>query len=190
VSGKHAPASPKSFYLSLARTGSVLAAVIAVVVAIGLVATGGSPSKGHPSPPPTTPASATDTIAPSQSATVAPAPVSVIVLNATGRQGLAKLVAVRITEIDGFSASVPKPGNATPTNTTTIFVRDDAIDAAQRLRRAAFPFMKASAIKLADRTSPGAEQAAPLTVVLGLDYPAEPSDSPSPRKRSPTPTPT
>lgn len=171
--GKHAPASPKSFYLSLARAGAILAVVLGVTAGIAIVATGGGKKPAvHPSATPSVTAS------PSNSTPVAVPPVQVAVLNGTTRQGLASVVAARLTAGGWTVKGVP--GNGPTTSKTTIYVRADAGADAERLRRTQFPFMSAESIVVATSADPGAKENAALTVVIGSDYPKVGSGSKSP----------
>lgn len=172
VRGKHAPASSKSFYLSLARAGAILAVVIGVTVGIAIVATGGGKKPlAHPR------TSATATPSPTPSAP-AIAPIQVTVLNGTDRQGLASVVAARLTAAGWTVRGLP--GNAPAARKTTIYVRDGASADAERLRRTQFPFMAEESIVIAAPADPGAKENAALTVVIGSDYPKVASGSKSP----------
>lgn len=174
--GKHAPASPKSFYMSLARAGGILVAAIVVIVAIVIVATGEEKKPvARPSPSPS------PTVAASPSPSQILGPLQVVVLNSTDRNGLAKAVATKLT-LDGWIVK-PPPGNAPTHAHTTIYVRHGAMQDAQRLKRTEFPFMSDDAIVEASVNDPGNEENAALTLVLGNDYPKTTSRS------TPTPSP-
>src|SRR5687767_588847 len=109
--GKHAPESPRSYYVSLARAlGAALGAVALMVVAVVILLSrgdgteqAGSPTVGSPrasvSRSPAPRASSTPTASPTTSptsSTLAPAQVSVLVQNGTTRSGLAARTADKI----------------------------------------------------------------------------------------------
>jgi hypothetical protein len=175
--GKHAPDSPTSFYLSIARAVTGALAALALVVAIAMVAVNsrandepraaGTPAASSPtelssveeSP---TPEPSESEPEPSVAEPVrAPAKTSVDVLNGTPRAGLARSLADRIAGKDYKIATV---GNAARAAKTTIFYRKDAKAEAEALLRA-FPELKR--IREASGSTPGS---ALLTVVIGDNY--------------------
>ena len=107
--GKHAPASPRSFYVSLGKAvGGALGAVGLIVLAIVLVAGRGGGTKQAGSPAIQTPsASHSPAPTPSASTTPTPKPTSstlpkrqtiVDVLNGTNRNGLERSKGKKITD--------------------------------------------------------------------------------------------
>lgn len=176
--GKHAPASPKSFILSVARhvvallTGLGLLVVI-VVVALGSdggdtklpVASPSETTSAEPEPSVTeTPVFTTPTpsIEEPTPETLAPAKVTVIVLNGTTTAGLARTVSDAL-EKDGYRAGAP--GNAPAQEKTTIYFRSSAYREEAQALGDAHPELGSVARATAEtRTS------AMITVVLGADY--------------------
>lgn len=180
--GKHAPDSPASFYLSVARAAGGALAALALVVAIAMVAVnsraddtprangtpttsapatserpaGESPSPGSSlSPEPSQPSEAEPVRAPSKT--------TVDVLNGTSRSGLARALSERIDK-EGYK--IGTVGNASPATKTTIFYRKDARAEAEALLRA-FPELKR--VREASAGTPGQSL---LTVVIGSNYEA------------------
>lgn len=177
--GKHAPASPRSFYLSLARSiGGALAAlglVAGVAVLIASSRTAGEPDgtaapPGSPSPSPTATVSPTPSPTPSPRPSPSPSPspsplprsdVSVEVLNGTRRNGLAARTAERLEDSGYADVEI---GNAPePAERTRIFFREGFRAEAERLLED-FPDFSALA-------PAGEGQSAMLRVVLGDDFP-------------------
>ena len=169
--GKHAPESPGSFYLSVARAVGGALVVLGVVAVIAIAATGSGkkPKAQITTPPPTASVHPTVTSSPSQSATptatataVNPASVTVDVLNGTQRAGLATALANKL-KADGYT--IKKIGNqATHQTQTTIYYKAGSKAAAEALL-ASHPELK--------RFAPApAGQTVTLTVVIGDDYKA------------------
>jgi hypothetical protein len=168
--GRHAPASPRSFYLSVARSvGGSLAAVALMAVAVFLVLDhGGQEPKGFPTVAGSPTTTTTPTARPTASRTpAAPSPsvlpaskVTVDVRNGTTRAGLAAKTADRVRAA-GYP--VLKVGNEAPLAQSTIFYRPDSLDEAKAFQRRfpEFSVLKAS-------TTNGA---AILRVVIGADFP-------------------
>lgn len=169
--GKHAPASPRSFYVSVARAlGAALGAVGLMVVAVLVLLSRDNDTKlGGPvvsSPPPSV-SSRSPTPRPSVSATPSPRPavlpatqVTVQVLNGTTRNGLARRVSKEITD-EGYR--VLNVGNASRLAKSTIFYREGSRDEAL-----AFQTIFREFTVLQESTSTGG---AMLRVVIGSDYP-------------------
>jgi hypothetical protein len=175
VPGKHAPESPTSFYLSVARAGAGALAVLGLVIAIVLVAVGSNDNPtavGTSSQTPTTitstpPAtSTTPSVEPTRSERplVARARVVVEVLNGTTTSGLAAGVEAKLRS-DGYSR-VSVGNTSAPAERTVIFYKPTFKREAERM--------------LADRpellrvkqATPSSEGSAPIVVVLGPDYEA------------------
>lgn len=174
--GKHAPASPRSYYVSLARAlGAALGAVALMVVAVVILLSRGgdtdqagspaitpraSASTKSPSPRP----SASPTVSPtatSSPTTLPPSKVTVNVQNGTARTGLAKSTAAKI-EKEGYN--VGQVNNAgTSFSKSTIFYRKGAKDEALAFQRT---FPEFTVLKEATGS-----QTAMLRVVVGADYP-------------------
>jgi LytR cell envelope-related transcriptional attenuator len=172
--GKHAPASPRSYYVSLARAlGAALGAVALMVVAVVILLSrggdtnqAGSPaisprataSTKSPSPSPSPTVSPTATSSPT---TLAPSKVTVNVQNGTARPGLARSTATKI-ENEGYN--VGQVNNAGSSfSKSTIFYRKGAKDEALAFQRT-FPEFTV----LREATG---SQTAMLRVVIGADYP-------------------
>lgn len=175
--GKHAPGSPSSFYLSVARAVlgalAVLGAVVLLVVLVvsrggddgGPVATPTITRTNTPRATPTATATATST----PTATASPSPtlrprskVTIVVLNATGRTGLARRVA---DELEKGGYNVVRVGNAERAAKTTIYYKSSAkADAEALLDR--YPELG----RTRSATASSAKDAL-LTIVLGADYP-------------------
>jgi len=170
VPGKHAPESPTSFYLSLARAVGGALVVLGVVAAIAIAATGGGgkkPGAQNTTPPPTVSAhvtaSSTPTVTPSTTAsTPSLANITVDVLNGTQRAGLATALANKL-KADGYT--VKKIGNQAAHQTqTTIYFAAGFKSAAEALL-SKHPELK--------RFAPApSTQTVTLTVVIGDDYKA------------------
>jgi len=169
--GKHAPESSASFLYSLARSvGGALAAVgVMVVLVVALLNRGGDEPLGSPaiSPRPsssrtTSPTPSPSTSTPTPTPTVlAPANVTVSVLNGTSRHGLASQTANEI-KAEGYKVSTV--GNTAAIAHSTIFYR---------------PGHKAEALAFQQRFSQfsvvrqgGSSQDEMLRVVIGADYPS------------------
>ncbi|HEV2685306.1 MAG TPA: LytR C-terminal domain-containing protein, partial [Actinomycetota bacterium] len=172
VPGKHAPESPASFYLSVARAVGGALVVLGVVAAIAIAATGGGgkkPTSQTSTPPPTISTHPTvsstpsTTVTPTATATVSNlASITVDVLNGTQRAGLATTLANKL-KADGYT--VKKVGNQTAHQAlTTIYYRVGSKGAADALL-AAHPELK----RVAEAPS---SQTVTLTVVIGDDYKA------------------
>ncbi len=172
--GKHAPASPRSFYLSLTRSiGGALAALglVAVIVVVAVSSRGedGPPladptvtGAGSPSPTPTM------SVEPTPEETPPPPLVprrrlEIEVLNGTGRTGLAAGVEERMRE-EGYRRI--EIGNTAAAERTTIFYRGSMRREARRLLR---DFPEFGRIREARSGSPGEAE---ITVVLGDDHEA------------------
>ena len=168
--GKHAPESPASFYLSVARAVGGALVVLGVVAVIAIAATGGGgkkPAAQTTTPPPTV--STHPTVSSTPSTTVTPtatasnlARITVDVLNGTQRAGLATTLANKL-KAEGYT--VKKVGNQPSHQAqTTIYYRVGFKAAADALL-AAHPELK--------RVAEGpASQAETLSVVIGDDYKA------------------
>jgi len=174
VPGKHAPESPTSFYLSVARAVGGALVVLGVVALIALAAVGSNKkpqAKTTSTPRPRTTATATQST--STAATTTPSPsaaahpvskVTVNVLNATQRAGLAASVAGKLDK-EGYQIKTVDNCRC-GTQNTTIYYRGSAERAdAQALLRA-HPEFKRVAPATSDIPNAGAF----LTVVLGSDY--------------------
>lgn len=185
--GRHAPASSKSFLISLGTAIGGALAALAVVVGIAVVVLNAGSDAEEPNainttPPPTTTTeptpTVTDTATPTETATPTPTqtaevtPVSettLRVLNGTGRAGLAAGMADR-AKAEGYPEA--KVGNSQRTAKSTIYYRADSQDEAEELRRR-FPELTEIA------PAPASFQTdVMLTIVLGDDYPS-PAPSPS-----------
>lgn len=172
--GKHAPASPLSFYSSVARHIAGAAAVLAVVVLVVVLATSDDDGAGlgssTPDPSPsaeTSPqASPSTSTTPPPSATRAPrqrSEVTIVVLNGTGRAGLAGRTKERLVAA-GYT--VVRVGNADgPTDRTTVFYRPGALPEADLVLED-FPDL----IRAEKAQGSEAGSDALLTIVLGDDY--------------------
>jgi hypothetical protein len=174
VPGKHAPESPTSFYLSVARAVGGALVVLGIVAAIAVAATGSGgkkPTSQGSTPPPTV--STHPTISSTPSATAAtptptatapsPSSVTIDVLNGTARPGLATALANKLKS-EGYT--IRKVGNQTAHQTaTTIYYKTGSKAAADALL-AAHPELK--------RVAPAsaAQSAVTLTIVIGDDYKA------------------
>jgi hypothetical protein len=174
VPGKHAPESPNSFYLSVARAVLGALAVLGVVIAIVLVLVnrgGDEPDfNALPSSSPTqtttrsspTPTASESKISPVQ--TLRPkAKVTIAVLNGTGRAGLAAKVQDKL-EKAGYN--VITIGNASRTIKTTVFFRKGAKADAQALLDAYDEFGRVAA------AGDESDDKALITIILGSDYPS------------------
>lgn len=169
--GKHAPASPRSFYFSIAK---LAAAVIGAALVVGLIAasvigpTAPKQPRAAATTTPTATASATPTPTVSQSHTPSPtatplrkrSAVTVLVLNATSRSGLAGRVSDSL-EAEGYRKR--SVGNDDDAATSVVYYRSG---------------YRAEAARLADDLGIGSVKKAPsglqgsarLTVVLGADF--------------------
>jgi LytR cell envelope-related transcriptional attenuator len=171
--GKHAPASPRSYYVSLARAlGAALGAVALMVIAVVILLSrgGDSDQAGSPAITPrpsasTTPRpTSTRTPSPSPAATastLAPSKVTVNVQNGTSRPRLAATTAAKI-RAKGYQ--VTQVNNAgTAFSKSTIFYRKGAKDEALAFQEM---FPEFTVLKAATGS-----QTALLRVVAGADYP-------------------
>lgn len=184
--GKHAPASSKSFLISLGTAIAGALVALGIVVGIAVVALNAGNDDGTAAVPTTTPTRSLPVSSPSRTATVsespsptesapatakAPSETTLRVLNGAGRAGLAAAFADR-AKAEGY----PQPivDNAEdPATKSTIYYRADSEAEAEALR-ARFPELTEIA------PAPAAFKTdVMLTVVLGQDYPAS-SPSPSP----------
>lgn len=165
--GKHAPESPASFYLSVARAvgGALVVLGIVAVIAIAATGSGKKPNAQVSTPPPTASThpsvTPTPTLTPTAT-TTSLASITVDVLNGTQRAGLATALA---NKLKAAGYTVKTIGNQTTHQTsTTIYYRSGSKAAADALL-AAHPELK--------RVSPApASQTETLTVVIGDDYKA------------------
>lgn len=167
--GKHAPESPTSFYLSVARAvgGALVVLGVVAVIAVAATSSGGKkPGARTSTPPPTATASVSSSPSSSvlASATATPnlARVTVNILNGTQRPGLATALAAKLRS-EGYA--VKTVGNqATHQSLTTIYYKAGSQAAAQALL---------SAHPELGRIAPApAAQTVTLTVVIGDDYKA------------------
>jgi cytoskeletal protein RodZ len=178
VPGKHAPESPASFYLSVARAVGGAIVVLGVVALIAIAAVGSNDKKPQAnSTASTTPhATATATVSSqpsttssataSASATAHPvSKVTVNVLNGTTRAGLARTVADKLSS-DGYQVKKVDNCNCGSQSKTTIYYRSGYKADAQAMLRA-HPELGRIAAATSDIPNAGAF----LTVVLGTDYP-------------------
>ena len=167
--GKHAPESPASFYLSVARAVGGALVVLGVVAVIAIAATGGGgkkPAAQKTTPPPTVSTNPTLSSTPSTSTSPTAnsnlARITVDVFNGTQRAGLATGLANKL-KADGYT--VKTVGNqAKHQAQTTIYYRVGFKAAADALL-AAHPELKRVAEAPASQTET-------LTVVIGDDYKA------------------
>jgi len=171
--GKHAPKSPRSYYLSLGRAAAGVAGAIALVVVLAVVAFGNRGTKTA-APPPSSSPSATPSVSspPLDSSTPTPTPtptvrapstITVSILNGTSRGGLASRTRPQIAAA-GYK--VIRVGNASNAAKSTIFYAPGYAAEASALQRR-FPAF--TVIKPADSSVPGGVN---LTLVLGSDYPS------------------
>lgn len=179
--GKHAPASPWSFVLSLARAAAGALAVLGVVVLIAFVAVNsrgdtGPAAGGTPTPTtspdgePTATGSPTPTTSPSVESSPTPRPpgeVTVQVLNGNGRTGVAGEVTSALEQA-GYQAL--EASNASIRARTIILFRRGFRPDALALREAHFPYAAAGQVMRSD-DGPG-EPEADIVVVLGQDQPS------------------
>lgn len=168
--GKHAPESPASFYLSVARAVGGALVVLGVVAVIAIAATGGGgkkPSAKTTTPPPTV--STHPTLSSTPSTTVTPtatasnlARITVDVLNGTQRAGLATALANKL-KADGYT--VKKVGNQAAHQTLTTIYYRVGFKAAAEAMLTSHPELK--------RFAPAPDaQTETLAVVIGDDYKA------------------
>jgi hypothetical protein len=175
--GKHAPASSRSFLVSLATAIGGALAALGVVVGITLVAlNAGSDNEteqnGGPAIQSSTPAASSPT--PTETATASPSPtettagvtpaaqVTLRVLNGSGRPGQAAAMAARAKEA-GYPEA--KLGNTSRTAKSTIFYRADSKEEAEAFQQTFSEFTE-----IAPAPSSFASDVM-LTIVIGLDYP-------------------
>jgi hypothetical protein len=145
--GKHAPDSPRSFFLSVARAGGAVAAAVLLLVVIVVAATGSKAPKGDLATARDTPtSSASPSATGSGSALASPQPsvtkpaapaspkarasVTIAVLNGTSppRNGLAGKVAAQL-ENDGWKNVVVLANTAKTANTTVGYRTDARLEA-------------------------------------------------------------
>lgn len=175
--GKHAPASPRSFYLSLARAlGAALGAVGLMVAAVlVLVGRGGDDATPNSLPVVSSPRStaAATSPAPTPPPTTSPSPrptpsvlpanrVTVEVRNGTTRTGLGRATASRISD-EGYRIGFV--GNQRPT------VAKSALYYRPGRRAEALEFQKVFPEFTVLRESTALPQGTTLRVVIGGDYP-------------------
>jgi hypothetical protein len=171
--GKHAPASSRSFVLSLARAlGAALGAVALIVVAIVVLLNRGDDKSGalpivsSPSrSPATSPSPTTSSPSPSPTATRSVLPanrVNVEVLNGTTRNGLARDTANKI-EDEGYKI-VKVDNQRPPIPKSTIFYRPGRRAEALAFQEA---FPEFTVVRESDSLAAGTI----LRVVIGADYP-------------------
>jgi len=169
--GKHAPKSPRSFYLSLARAGAGVVGAIALVVVLAVVALGSRGTKApvassttSPTPTPSVSSPPLDSGTPSPTPTArAPSTINVAILNGTSRSGLASRTRPQIAAA-GYK--VVRIGNTSNLAKSTVFYAPGYVLEAQALQQR-FPAF--TVIKAADASIPAG---ANLTLVLGADYPS------------------
>lgn len=175
--GKHAPKSPFSYYLSLARAFGGALAVLGLVVGLVVVAVSsrGGDAKPEAKPTPTKRATTATTTPTPPGVTLRPKrDTTVIVLNAAGRQGLASRVAGVLGD-DGYD--VVQIGNAARAENTRVYYRRGAAAEAERIRLKHFPFVGRVNTATAGRPAGQAADGGPIrgswlvAVVLGADYP-------------------
>ena len=173
--GKHAPASPRSFYLSLARAlGAALGAVALMVIAVVvLLNRGDGKSEGSlpvVSSSPTRSTSPTPSISPSPTPTatrsVLPAnQVTVEVRNGTTTTGLGRETAAKIDD-EGYEI-VGQPSNQRPPiSKSTIYYRPGR-------RAEALAFQEAFPDFTVLRELSSLPSGTMLRVVIGGDYPTD-----------------
>lgn len=180
--GKHAPASPASFYRSVARSVGGVVAVVGLAVAVIYVAlnSGGGnrpaakpteppapsrptieSSEPSPSPEPSAPEPTPGLRSPDPVPTTLPAQeVSVEVLNGTARAGLAAKTADRLRKA-GYN--VVGTGNAKAVTVSTILYVPGAEDEALALQQQFPEFGRLKEAK--------PEQPVILRLVIGADFP-------------------
>lgn len=186
--GKHAPASSRSFLISLGTAIGGALAALGVVVGIALVALNagsekeqaqptvlGSPSPGtptpSPSPSPSPVSSPSPSPSPSPAGTLTPVAATTLrILNGTDRAGLARQMAAR-AKAEGYPDAAV--GNTENTAVSTVFYRRDGEEEAEEFRRRFPEFTEIAPAPSSFGTD------VMLTVVIGADYPAA-SPSPSP----------
>lgn len=166
--GKHAPASPASFYLSLARYVGTALGIVALVAGMGiaLVKSGSPPPKPSAGKKATATHSPTTPFSPSPPPSPTPRPpskVTVEVLNGIGIVGIAGRTEVRLEDAGYNVISI---GDAPRTDRTVILYvsRGAKIDAQELLRR----FTAFLRIRRATEA-----QSARLKVILGADFEEE-----------------
>jgi hypothetical protein len=170
--GKHAPASPRSYYVSLARAlGAALGAVGLMVAAVLVLLGRGDGTDQNASPAISPRASASRSVSPTPSVspsptstasptTLAPSRVTVHVQNGTARTGLAARTADAI-RAKGYD--VGPVNNAPRFAKSTIFYRSGGRDEALAFQEA---FPEFTVVRAATGT-----QTTLLRVVIGADYP-------------------
>jgi hypothetical protein len=172
--GKHAPASPRSFYLSVARAlGAALGAVGLMVAAVLVLVSRGGDEPNLPTVEnarsTVTATSPSPTLSPSPSPTVRPTPsvlpvnqITVEVRNGTTRNGLGRSTATKISD-EGYRIGFV--GNQRPTVAeSTLFYRPGR-------RAEALAFQKVFPEFTVVRESTALPQGTTLRVVIGGDYP-------------------
>ena len=171
--GKHAPASPRSFYLSLARAlGAALGAVALMVIAIlvllnrGDGKTDGALPVVSSSPTHSTSPSPTQSASPTSRPRASVLPVNrvgVQVLNGTTRNGLGRETAKKIQD-EGYEI-VGQPGNERPpVAKSTVYYRPGR-------RAEALAFQETFPEFTVLRELKSLPSGTILRVVIGADYP-------------------
>ncbi|MFA5891717.1 MAG: LytR C-terminal domain-containing protein [Actinomycetota bacterium] len=180
--GKHSPASPLSFILSVVRAVAAALAVLGIIVGIAIAAVG---FRTKEAPEPRISPSTVVSASPSDSVTPEPTPtrsaeptpgaslrpksaVTVAVLNGTQRNGLAKRLS---NELLAQGYAVRPPGNTKAVDATTIYYRGGAKADAEALRRAAMSYLSPGRVVPVSSGTP-AVTGAMVIVVVGSDYPA------------------
>jgi LytR cell envelope-related transcriptional attenuator len=170
VPGKHAPESPASFYLSVARAAAGALIVLGVVAVIAVAATGSGgkkPNTQGSTPPPTVSTSPSPTSTPSTTTTPTPtrssaAKVTVNVFNGTARNGLARALADNLAKA-GYVVKRVETYTPHQTNTAIYYQPGDKAEAQALLT--AHPELK----QILPATSATPTNAI-LTIILGSDY--------------------
>lgn len=174
--GKHAPASPRSFYLSLARAlGAALGAVGLMVAAVLVLVSRGGDGPNLPTVSNARSTVAATSPAPTLSATLSPSPsvrptpsvlpvnqITVEVRNGTNRNGIGRATASKISD-EGYRIGFV--GNQRPTVAkSTLYYRPGR-------RAEALAFQKIFPEFTVVRESTALPQGTTLRVVIGGDYP-------------------
>ena len=171
--GKHAPESPTSFYLSVARAVGGALVVLGVVALIAIAAVGSNNKKTPKAGSTVTPkATATHSVrvSPTVSATASPSvhpnsKVTINVLNGTTTAGLARRAGETLSG-DGYVVKkVDNCGCGTQSTTTIYYRPGEQADAQALLRK----HPELGRIKPVSSSIPFTSSAL-LTVVLGTDY--------------------
>lgn len=167
--GRHAPKSPLSFYLSLAKAVGGVLGVLALIAAIPLVFTGNN----NKAPKPIARETARPSLSPSPSLSISPSPtpsihspsqITVSVLNGSGRSGLARRTALQVRAA-GYVVKDDDIGNAAATKVSTIYFQPAFEAEALALQRRFSGFTQ---VRPATRTVPANVM---LAMIIGADYP-------------------